>query len=178
MIVDPAQAARGEAFPLKQTNLVFRNLGLGRFADVTAASGSMFQVPAVGRGIAAGDIDNDGDVDLVIANNNGPARLLQNDTGAAHPWLGLRLLTADGKRDALGAAARLAAPAGSGSHTRHSHTDGSYASAGDPRVLFGLGDATGLQTVAVTWPDGATESWPGLAPGHYHTLVQGRPAPP
>jgi hypothetical protein len=95
--------------------------------------------------------------------------------------LGLRLLTADGRRDALGAVARLDRTAGSGTAhgapatlLRRSHTDGSYASAGDPRVRFGLGDSTGPQRVLVTWPDGQKESWVALEPGQYHVLTQGQ----
>lgn len=177
------QAAAGDPFPFKQANLVFRNLGQGQFADVTAASGAAFGTPAVGRGLATGDIDNDGDDDLLVTNNKGPAQLLRNEAGAAHPWLGLRLLTADGKRDALGAVARLDRPAAgapsagapaTGPLRRRSHTDGSYASAGDPRLRFGLGDSTGPQRVVVTWPDGQSEAWADLAPGQYHVLTQGQ----
>jgi hypothetical protein len=141
----------------------------------------------VGRGLATGDIDNDGDPDLLITNNNGPAVLLRNDAGAASSWLGLRLLTADGRRDALGAVARLerAAPAvtpapgtpAAGPLFRRVHSDGSYASAGDPRLLFGLGSASGPQQVTVIWPDGAKETFADLAPGAYHALQQGTGTP-
>jgi hypothetical protein len=170
----PEQAAAGDPYPLKQTNLLFRNLGGGRFADETAHAGPSFAEPAVGRGIAAGDIDNDGDPDLLITNNNGPARLLRNDFSPRGRWLGLRLVGSDGQRDMLGARVRLIGGSSSmGSPVRRAHTDGSYVSASDPRLLIGLGEQGSVDGVEVTWPSGETERWMGLTLGKYHTLVQG-----
>jgi len=201
VVYNQEQLARGDPFPLEQTSLVFRNLGGGRFADATAGAGLAFQDPGVWRGIAAGDIDNDGDADLLLTANNGPARLLRNDVGDRRGWLGLRLVGTMGRRDMLGAtvrvvppaavlpsatgvlttttaspitAARDAGPSAAGPRLRLAHTDGSYASAGDARVILGLGDAIGPMTVEVRWPDGATEVWPDLVPGRYHALEQGK----
>src|SRR6185436_19488283 len=95
---DPAPGVT-DPFPLAQPRLLLRNLGAGRFADVTQAAGEAFTRPEVGRGVAAGDVDNDGDVDLVVVNSRGPARLLLNRVGQDEPWVGLRLVTRDGRRD-------------------------------------------------------------------------------
>jgi hypothetical protein len=165
------QVQAGDPYPLKQTKQLFANLGEGRFEEVTDRAGGFFSVPEVSRGVAFGDVDNDGDTDLVVANNNGPARLLLNQVGNRRPWLGLRLVTRQG-RDALGARVavdRQAAP----TLWRRVRSDGSYASANDPRVLVGLGDAAGLERVRVYWPDGEVEAFPAPGIGAYHTLRQG-----
>ena len=133
--------------------------------------------PTPAAASAFGDLDNDGDVDVVIANTNGPARLLRNDAADGTAWLGLRLIGAPGgagERDLLGARAVLLRDRPP-LLARRSRADGSYASANDPRVLFGLGrpadDAP--ERVRVTWPDGKVEEWDDLAAGRYHTLRQG-----
>ena len=162
-----SQVRRGDPYPLRQQNHLFRNDGRGRFTNMTARAGDAFAPLGVGRGIAAGDIDNDGDLDLVIFHNNGPARLLLNTGHVGRHWIGLRILDTRG-RDALGA--RVAV----GGQTRRVQTDGSYLSAGDPRVLFGLGGAASPQRVRVTWPDGKTEEFPGLAVDRYWVIEPGR----
>ncbi len=162
---------RGDAFPFAQARQVFRNRGDGRFEDVTAAAGLVFTRAEVGRGAAFGDIDNDGDVDVVVASNNGPVRLLVNTRGNRTAWLGLRLLGRDAPRDMLGA--RVAVTRADGRVLwRRAHADGSYASAGDPRVLVGLGSGPAT-TVRVRWPGGREEEWPAPPAGRYTTLVEG-----
>ena len=148
-------AQPGDAFPLDQRMQLLRNRGDGRFDDVTDRAGMVFAAPAVGRGAAFGDIDNDGDVDVLVANNSGPLRLLVNELGARKHWVGLRLVTAEG-RDALGARVAVIGPEGV-SRWRRSRADGSYASANDPRVLVGLGDHDGPVRVRIEWPRGTTE---------------------
>jgi hypothetical protein len=172
-----AQETAGDPLPLKQTLQLYRGLGGGEFADVSAEAGDIFRVPEIGRGVAAGDIDNDGDTDALILNNNGPAWLLENQVGQAASWLGVRLLGTDGKRDMLGARAAIAAGDGRPPVWRRAHSDGSYASAGDPRILFGLGDARGPVALRVAWPDGKRERFEGLDLGRYHALVQGTGRP-
>ena len=162
----------GDPYPLRQTDQLFRNLGDGSFAEVTTEAGPVFESPEVSRAAAFGDMDNDGDLDVVVVNSNGPARLLLNRVGQARPWLGLRLVAHD--RDALGAHVtihRQDAPA----IWRHVHTDGSYAAARDPRVLVGLGDRANaaVSHVEVRWPDGSAERWTDVRVGEYRTLVQG-----
>jgi hypothetical protein len=168
-LYEPMQADDGPS-PLGRSNQLFRNLGGARFADVTPQDPS-FQRQEVSRGTAFGDVDNDGDTDVLVSNNNGPARLLLN-TGNENGWLGVRLL--DGKRNAIGARLALTpGPDGSALY-RRVHTDGSYASASDPRVLFGLGERpAAAYELKVTWPGGQRESFQGLAPGRYHTLRKG-----
>jgi len=154
-----------DPFPLHQRKQLFRNLGNGRFEEVSAAAGAAFQLSEVGRGAAFGDIDNDGDTDIVISNNNGPVRLLLNNVGNRKHWIGLRLLP--GARVAI---VRKTGP----TLWRRARVDGSYASANDPRVLAGLGDSTETPTVRVTWPDGRTGEFPNVAIDRYTTLAEGR----
>ncbi|MGH8496470.1 MAG: CRTAC1 family protein [Gammaproteobacteria bacterium] len=166
------QVARGDVYPLKQANQLFRNQGESRYVEVSGQAGAAFALEEVGRGAAFGDVDNDGDTDVLVSNNSGPARLLVNQVGARNAWLGVRLADASGKRDVIGARASLVID-GHPRHWRRVHTDGSYASANDPRILFGLGDTKAPQHVRVQWPDGTSEEWTGLEPGAYHTLEKG-----
>jgi enediyne biosynthesis protein E4 len=160
-----------DPFPLHQTKLLFRNLRNGRFEDVTARGGPAFQLSEVGRGAAFGDIDNDGDVDIVVNNNNGPARLLINEVGSRSHWIGLRLVST-GRRDAVGARAGVVLDNGT-TLWRRARSDGSYASANDPRVLVGLGQSTHVASVRVVWPDGRTEERTDVPVDRYSTLTEG-----
>lgn len=160
-----------DPYPLHQTNQLFRNLGEARFEEVTAQAGAVFELSEVSRGAAAGDIDNDGDVDILVVNNNGPVRLLINESRKPRHWLGLRLLDRR-DRDACGARARVKRSDGR-LLWRRVHTDGSYASAKDPRVLVSLGAEAALEEVRVYWPSGRVESWTDLALERYATLREG-----
>jgi hypothetical protein len=126
----------------------------------------------VGRGAAFGDIDNDGDTDVLIGNNNGAPTLLLNQTGNRNHWLGLRLRGKDAPRDMLGARVAISR-AGRPALWRRARADGSYASANDPRVLVGLGGSSGPVLVRVVWPDGTQEEWKDVAVDRYTTLVEG-----
>ena len=165
-------ARPGDPFPLGQRRQLFRNTG-GRFEDVSSRAGSMFAQPEVGRGAAFGDIDNDGDTDVLVANGAGPVRLLVNNLGARNHWLGLRLVSSSATRDAVGARVEVRRSSGP-ALVRRAHADGSYASANDPRVLAGLGTSTEAPRVRVTWPDGSSEEWSSVAIDRYTTLVQGQ----
>lgn len=167
----PELVEAGDPFPYHQRDQLFRNLGEGRFAEVEPAlAGPGFEVSLVSRGLAVGDVDDDGDLDLLITHVDAPPSLLINQRLPDRRWLGLRLVTASG-RDALGARVRLAEP-GLPLQVRQSRTDGSYASARDPRVLLALAGA-GPASVEVAWPDGRRERFSGLAAGRYHTLQAG-----
>jgi hypothetical protein len=166
------QARAGEPLPLKQEKQLFHNLGNGAFEEVGKQAGAVFAIPEISRGAAVGDLDNDGDTDVVVSNNNGPARVLINQTGSRQPWLGLRLLTGKAGRDALGARVELRRP-GKPSLWRRARSDGSYASANDPRILFGLGDSPQIAGVVVHWPSGKVESFKDVPVGAYTTLREG-----
>ena len=160
-------------FPLDQRNQVFRNLAGVRFEDVTDRAGAAFARSAVSRGLAFGDIDNDGDTDLLVANTAGRAELLLNQVGQRRAWMGLRLVDGDPPRDMPGA--RVAVTAADGvTRRRRVRVDGSYASAHDPRVLVGLaGEPAGALSVQVVWPGGRSETWPEVPVGRYTTLAAG-----
>ena len=166
----------GDPFPLHQPNQVFRNRGGEAFDDVTAGAGAVFELSEVGRGAAFGDVDNDGDVDVLVANNNGPVRLLVNDTGHRTRWVGLRLIDGRG-RDALGARVGVSRESGP-VLWRRARADGSYASANDPRVVVGLGTADAVTRVRVEWPGGRVEDWEDVPVDGWTTLTEGtgRPA--
>ncbi len=166
----------GQPLPLDQPKLLFRNLGGGRFEDRSAQAGPAFARPENSRGLAAGDLDDDGDTDLVVVNSDQPARVLLNEVGQDAPWLGLRLVEADGRREANGAQATLRRR-GAPDLVRHLHTDGSYASAGDPRLLFGLGQGRDVTAVEVRWPDGTRERFEAPPAGRYTTLRRGQGSP-
>jgi hypothetical protein len=161
--------------PYAQPHQLYRNLGGGRFAAVPEA-GAAFQKPAVSRGAAFGDIDNDGDTDILVVDADGPLSLLVNEGGNRNPWLGLRLVGkpagAKAERDMIGARVEVRRK-GAPSLWRRAATDGSYASANDPRVLVGLGDASEVTGVRVLWPDGLAELFPPPPLRTYTTLVRG-----
>ena len=162
-----------DPFPFHQPKQLFRNLGNGLFEDVTARAGRVFQLSEVGRGAAFGDIDNDGDIDVLIGNNNGPLRLLVNNVGSQNHWIGLRLVGGTTtRRDMLGARVGVVLADGS-TRWRRVRSDGSYASANDPRVIVGLGEATEVRRVQVRWPSGETEEWPDPAVDAWTTFAEG-----
>lgn len=164
-----AQVLDGDPLPLKQGNQMLVNDGKGRFYDVSSEGGEEFNRKEVSRAIAVGDIDNDGRSDLLLTNNSGPARLLINKSNSGNNWVGLRVLTTQG-RDALGT--RITVETASGQkHRRRVATDGSYLAANDPRVLVGLGNDKGSVSVHALCVDGTEKNWTNLAVGQYHTLT-------
>ncbi|MCY3970249.1 MAG: CRTAC1 family protein [Acidobacteria bacterium] len=154
-----------------QPNQLFRNLGDGRFEDASSLGGPAFAAYEVSRGASFGDVDNDGDMDVLITNNNGPARLLLNLIGQDSRWIGLRLVAADGGRDAIGSLVQVRLSDGR-AITRRVRAAMSYASSSDPRVLIGLGSAE-VEDVQISWLGGPDESFGALAPLTYHELRHG-----
>ena len=153
---------------LGQPKQLFRNNGKMGFVEIVAEE---FQALEVSRGAAFGDIDNDGDTDVLVTNNNGPARLFLNQVGNRNHWIGLRLVGKNG-RDMLGA--QVGVVVDNDILWRRVRTDGSYLSASDARVLVGLGAATRVKAVRVRWPDGTTEEWKDLLADRYVVLKQGQ----
>jgi hypothetical protein len=168
----PELMRRGDPFPLGQPNQLFHNSGKSTFVEVSLQAGEAFQLLEVSRGAAFGDVDNDGDIDALITNNNGPARLLLNQVGNRNHWLGLRLIGKDIQRDMLGAHVEIVISKNK-TLWRRVRTDGSYLSANDPRVVAGLGGAGQLEAVRVRWPDGAIDEWKDLRVDRYATLKEG-----
>ncbi|MFK8029320.1 MAG: CRTAC1 family protein [Gammaproteobacteria bacterium] len=154
-----------------QKNQVFINSGKGRFENAGAEAGAATQMSFTGRGAAFGDIDNDGDTDVVVSNKDAKARLFVNQVGQSAQWLGIDLQGSRSQRDALGAEVRLTL--GDQTLRRTVRTDGSYLSASDPRIVFGLGETKAAQSVEVRWPSGHIQVFTGLEVGRYHTLVEG-----
>ena len=166
----PELVRKGDPFPLGQPNQLFRNTGNGRFVEIVEQAGANFQILGVGRGAAFGDVDNDGDTDVLVTNNNGPTRLLLNQVRNRNHWLGLRLVTKNG-RDALGAQVDIVVKKNQ-ILRRRVRTDGSYLSANDPRVLVGLGNVTSVKAVRVRWPDGNVSEFRAPLLDRYITLKQ------
>jgi len=138
-------------------DLVMRGDGQGGFTDVTDSAGAYFQTKRVSRGAALADIDNDGDLDVAIVNNEpgGAPVLLRNDQQADHHWLQLRVLTREGSPEAIGA--KVVVEAGGQSWHSEVQRMRSYLSSSDPRVHIGLGTTATVDRVTVTWPGGATQ---------------------
>jgi hypothetical protein len=158
--------------PLQQRKQVFLNRHARGFEDVTDHAGAVFRLAEVGRGAAFGDVDNDGDTDVLIGNAGGPPRLLINQIGSRSHWLGVRLIGGRARRDMVGALVTVTRQDGS-SLWRRARSDGSYASANDPRVLVGLGTSDAAVQVRVTWPNGRAETWSAVTPDRYTTFVEG-----
>ena len=168
----PELAREGNPFPLGETNQLFRNTGKLVFRDVTDRAGASFRKKEVSRGAAFGDLDNDGDTDVLALNTAGPARLLLNQIGNRRHWLGVRLLGKESPRDMLGTRVEFILPDAS-TIWRRVRTDGSYCSSHDPRVLVGLGTWDQVRMVRVHWPSGQIEEWGKPPIDRYTTLKEG-----
>jgi hypothetical protein len=164
---------------LRQRPVLLRNLRKPgdkphevKFENVTDTAGRFFQTPHRGRGAAFGDLDNDGKIDIVISHLNEPATLLQNVLDNGHHWLGIELV-GNPYRDAVGA--MLTLEVSGRKLVRAVKGGGSYLSASDRRIIFGLGKAERVGRLTVTWPSGQTrtQSWDNLKIDQYHRLTQG-----
>jgi hypothetical protein len=161
--------------PMKQRPVLLHNVeqkGRRFFRDISPQGGAFFGTPAIGRGLAVGDLDNDGWPDLVVSNTNGGVVLLRNEAAADNPahWLGVKLVGRD-HRDVVGST--VIVEVDGRRLTRFAKGGGSYLSAGDPRLLFGLGAAGKVGRVTVKWSWGESQSWEGLEPNRYWELREG-----
>jgi enediyne biosynthesis protein E4 len=143
-----------------------------RFTNVAAESGAALRQAHSGRGVAVGDYDNDGDPDVLLLCVGEPPRLLRNDGGNKRHWLGVKLSGAASPRDAIGA--KVSVSAGGRKRMRCLAGGGSYLSASDPRLLFGLGDAQKVDALEVRWPSGRVSRVSGLAADRYVTVEEGQ----
>jgi hypothetical protein len=135
--------------------ILARNTG-GEFVDVSSESGPVFQQPWVGRGLAIGDIDNDGRIDAVVTTNDGSIHILHNETVTQNHWLTLKLIGHKSNRDAIGAEVRLRSA--NISQMAIVTTGGSYLSSSDKRVHFGLGLDAVATSIEIRWPSGIVQT--------------------
>jgi hypothetical protein len=151
---------------------LFRNAGGARFEDVAAAMGGTFSQPKVGRGAAFGDFDGDGDPDVVITSNGGPAFLYRNDVLSGNRVIRLTLRGTRSNRDAIGAKVRVTA--GEQRYSKMVKTGSSYLSQSELPLSFGLGTRTAADRVEIEWPSGGREELKALAAGVSYEIVEGK----
>jgi hypothetical protein len=149
---------------------LFLNLGKGSFRDVTFEVGPDFSQPRVGRGLACCDFDRDGDVDLLLTTNNGPAYLFRNDQLVRNQSIRIRLVGTQSNRDGIGATVRL--ECGGVTQTRMVKSGSSYLSQSELPLTFGLGKRDQVDRVVVQWPSGRTEEFKNLRPGKAYECVE------
>ena len=171
------QQGSGERFPYRERKLLLRNLGRGKgFEDVTASAGPDLQPLEVSRAAAFGDVNNDGGVDILLTNNNGPARLLLNTVRNRGHWLMVHAEGTRTNRSAYGSVVELVRKDGT-SIKRWVRGDGSYLAANDPRVHFGLGEAKAVDRIQIHWLAGECESWKQTAVDTIVNLKEGTGQP-
>ena len=155
--------------------LLFRNIGHGKFEDVSDRVGAALQQAIVGRGAAYVDFDNDGDLDLIVTTNNGPAKLLRNDNGNQNDMLRIKTIGTRSNRDGIGA--RVTVETAKGLHlTEMVKSGGSYLSQSELPLTFGLGKPEDGKTVSIeiVWPGGKKESVKNIKPNQFLTLQEGK----
>jgi len=169
------QLERGIVTPLQQPNQIFLNQAGKRFKEASAIAGPAFTMPLVSRGVAAADLDNDGDMDFLVSNNHGPLQFFLNQSTRKGSWLGLRLQDSAGHWQ-QGAQVRLKQPSQQ-PMVMTTYRDGSYLSSQDPRVV--VSPSTPNAKFEVTWPDGSTEWFNVKQQDAYVDVVKGkgRPSP-
>jgi len=150
---------------------LFRNLGQGKFQEVTAQMGPAFGAPRVARGAAYADIDNDGFLDVLISTNSGPAYLFHNEGGSNHS-LRLKLVGTKSNRDGIGAVVRVTS--GSDKQWKMLRSGSSYLSQSELVLTFGLGSQTKADTVEIQWPSGQVDKLSNVNAGQTVTVEEGK----
>jgi hypothetical protein len=160
----------------RESRAVYRNLGNGKFEDISRESGPGVAQPAPGRGLAIGDLWNDGRMEAVINNIGERAMLLVNLARNQNHWLGVRLIGTQSNRDAIGA--RVTVRCSTRSWVDEVRSGSSYSSSSDLRLHFGLGKCTRAEFIEVRWPTGREEMFPGTSSDLFVTLKEGTGRPP
>jgi hypothetical protein len=155
----------------KERKILYKNLGDGRFTDVTSSAGPAVTQPHSSRGTAFGDFDNDGDVDIAILNMNEPPSLLRNDCRSGNNWLKVKCIGTKSNRSAIGARVRVVT--GRHSQINEVMSGSSYLSQNDFRLHFGLGQARQADLVEVRWPLGLLESLKNVDANQLLVLQEG-----
>ena len=151
---------------------LFQNLGGGKFRDVADLVGGGFDTPKVGRGLAVGDFDRDGDLDVLLTTNNGGAFLYRNDVSNGNRSIRFRLVGTQSNRDAIGAIVRVFA--GGHQQTRMVRSGSSYLSQSELPVTFGVGKLDRIERVVIDWPSGKSEEYPGLQTGKAFQVTESK----
>jgi enediyne biosynthesis protein E4 len=152
--------------------MLFQNMNGRRFAEISRQSGSGFARDDVGRTLIGGDIDNDGDIDLVVTNNGGAVEVLRNTGGNARNSIEIRVVGTRSNRDGLGT--RLTVTAGGRTQVREIKSGSSYLGQNDLRAHVGLGEAARVDRIDVRWPAGQTESIRDVAANQIVTVTEGK----
>jgi len=158
--------------PYRQRNLLYHNSGDGRFDDVTSIAGPGLDLRHSGRGVAFGDVDNDGMVDILVNNQNDPPTFLHNESKNPGHWISIRTVGTKSNRDGIGA--RVALAAGTLRQIQDVTSGGSYLSQNDLRLHFGLGNATKVDQIEVRWPSGTIDRIENVPADRCMTLEEGR----
>ena len=154
----------------RQPDQMFRNQGDGTFQEVSAHAGAYFQSAAVSRGALFGDYDNDGDIDMLVTQSNGPVTLLRNETGTQHNWIWIKTIGAISNRDGIGT--RVALTVGGHTQVREINLGASYLSSHDARLHFGLGRDTKVDRLEVRWQSGVVQVFENLPANQEHIISE------
>ena len=161
------QMRNKDPFPFKQSNQIWKNLGKGQYKETTQEQDASFHIKAVSRGAAFADIDNDGDLDVLVTNNNGVPQLLINQLPKSN-WLGVKVINPENNRTEIGALVTLTK--NDKTYYKRVKTDGSFESSHDDRVVFGLAGDKSQVKIKVRWTDGTETLHNKLAINKYHTI--------
>ncbi len=154
----------------RQPDQMFRNQGDGTFQEVSSHAGAYFQSPAVSRGALFGDYDNDGDIDMLVTQSNGPITLLRNETGTQHNWIRIKTVGVISNRDGIGT--RVTLTAGGHTQIQEINPGASYLSSHDERLHFGLGTNVTVNRLEVRWQSGVVQVFENLPTNQEHVISE------